>query len=43
VFALVETSEQAEQVQQQLRAKLPDPDLGIWAAQCISTGIQLVR
>lgn len=43
VFALVETSEQAEQVQQQLRAKLPDLDLGIWTAQCISTGIQLVR
>ncbi|NJR65072.1 MAG: 4-(cytidine 5'-diphospho)-2-C-methyl-D-erythritol kinase [Leptolyngbyaceae cyanobacterium CRU_2_3] len=41
VFALVETQAQAEQVHQQLRALLPDPDLNIWITQFASSGIRL--
>ncbi|HEY9642402.1 MAG TPA: 4-(cytidine 5'-diphospho)-2-C-methyl-D-erythritol kinase [Coleofasciculaceae cyanobacterium] len=41
VFALVETSAQAEQVKQQLQVLLPDPDLGIWTTQLTSSGIRL--
>jgi 4-diphosphocytidyl-2-C-methyl-D-erythritol kinase len=41
VFALVETAEQAHQLQQQLRQAIPDPDLGIWTTQLIAHGVQL--
>jgi 4-diphosphocytidyl-2-C-methyl-D-erythritol kinase len=43
VFALVESKAQAEQVRQQLKAALPDPDLGIWTTRLIANGIQLVH
>jgi 4-diphosphocytidyl-2-C-methyl-D-erythritol kinase len=43
VFALVETQSQAEQVRQQLQASLPDPDLGIWITQFISSGVRLAH
>lgn len=43
VFALVDSQSQAEYIQQQLRAMLPDPDLGIWTAQLIANGIQLIH
>lgn len=43
VFALVESEAAAKRVQQQLKAKLPDPDLGIWTAKLISSGIQLLQ
>ena len=43
VFALVESEARANQVQQQLRAALPDPDLGIWTTKLIGNGIQLLH
>jgi 4-diphosphocytidyl-2-C-methyl-D-erythritol kinase len=43
VFALVESKAQAEQVRQQLKAALPDPDLGVWTTRLIANGIQLVH
>lgn len=43
VFALVESKVKAEQVRQQLRVALPDPDLGIWTTRLIANGIQLVH
>lgn len=43
VFALVESKVKAEQVRQQLKAALPDPDLGIWTTRLIANGIQLVH
>lgn len=43
VFALVESKAQAEQVRQQLKIKLPDPDLGIWTTRLIANGIQLAH
>jgi 4-diphosphocytidyl-2-C-methyl-D-erythritol kinase len=43
VFALVESKVKAEQVRQQLRSALPDPDLGIWTTRLIANGIQLVH
>lgn len=41
VFALCESYQQAQQVQQQVRAAIPDPDLELWLAQLCSTGIQI--
>lgn len=43
VFALVESKAKAEQVRQQLKAALPDPDLGIWTTRLTANGIQLVH
>jgi 4-diphosphocytidyl-2-C-methyl-D-erythritol kinase len=42
VFALVESKASAEQMHQQLQAKLPDPDLGIWTTKLIGSGIQVL-
>lgn len=42
VFALCSSSDQAQQVQQQVRAAIPDPDLDLWITQLCSTGIQVV-
>ncbi|MGF1482349.1 MAG: 4-(cytidine 5'-diphospho)-2-C-methyl-D-erythritol kinase [Cyanophyceae cyanobacterium] len=39
VFSLCETRAEAQQIQQQLRASIPDPDLEIWTAQLIGNGI----
>jgi 4-diphosphocytidyl-2-C-methyl-D-erythritol kinase len=41
VFALVESAEQAQQVQANIRAQCPDPDLELWIAKFCQTGIQL--
>lgn len=41
VFALCETLNQAQQVQQQVKAVIPDPNLDLWLAQLCSTGIQV--
>jgi 4-diphosphocytidyl-2-C-methyl-D-erythritol kinase len=43
VFALVESKAQAEQVRQQLKAALPDPNLDIWTTHLIANGIQLAH
>lgn len=43
VFALTDSKAQAEQIRQQLKAALPDPDLGIWTTRLIANGIQLVH
>lgn len=43
VFALTDSKAQAEQIRQQLKAVLPDPDLGIWTTRLIANGIQLVH
>ncbi|MBI4783528.1 MAG: 4-(cytidine 5'-diphospho)-2-C-methyl-D-erythritol kinase [Oscillatoriophycideae cyanobacterium NC_groundwater_1537_Pr4_S-0.65um_50_18] len=42
VFALVESSAQAEQIHQQLSAEIPDPDLGIWKTHLTASGVQVV-
>jgi len=41
VFALCESYNQAQQVQQQVRAALPGSNLDLWLAQLSSTGIQV--
>lgn len=41
VFGLCRSYEQAQQVQQHVRAAIPDPDLELWLAQLCSTGIQV--
>lgn len=41
VFGLCASFEQAQQVQQQVRAAIPDPDLDLWIAQLCTTGIQV--
>lgn len=41
VFGLCESYEQAQQVQQRVRAAIPDPDLDLLLAQLSSTGIQV--
>jgi len=41
VFGLCESYDRAQQVQQQVRAAIPDPDLDLWLAQLCSTGIQV--
>ena len=41
VFALCESYKNAQQVQQQVRAAIPDPNLDLWLAQFTSTGIQV--
>jgi 4-diphosphocytidyl-2-C-methyl-D-erythritol kinase len=43
VFALTDSKAQAEQIRQQLKAALPDPDLGIWTTRLIANGIQLIH
>lgn len=41
VFALCPSLEQAQQVQQQVREALPDPDLELFVAQLTTSGIQI--
>lgn len=41
VFALCESYNQAQQVQQQVRAAIPNSDLDLWLAKFSSTGIQV--
>ena len=42
VFALAETQESAEEMKQQLRQQIPDPDLGIWVTRLVPSSIQLI-
>ena len=41
VFTLAESAAEAEQLAARLRAAFPDPDLGVWTAQFVPSGIQL--
>jgi 4-diphosphocytidyl-2-C-methyl-D-erythritol kinase len=41
VFALCESEQQAQQVKQQVRAKITDPELNFWVTKLSSGGIQL--
>ncbi|MBW4649979.1 MAG: 4-(cytidine 5'-diphospho)-2-C-methyl-D-erythritol kinase [Kastovskya adunca ATA6-11-RM4] len=41
IFALTESEAQAHQVQQAVRAAIPDPDLELWAAKFSNHGVQL--
>ena len=43
VFTLVTSQAEADQLVQQLREALPDPDLNLWTAQCLPHGVQLVE
>lgn len=43
VFALVESPEQANQIHQQVRERITDPDLELWVAKFNPTGIQVVK
>lgn len=42
VFTLAASAAEAEAMAAQLKATLPDPDLGIWVASCIPHGVQLM-
>jgi 4-diphosphocytidyl-2-C-methyl-D-erythritol kinase len=42
VFTLVDTLAEAEAIAQQLKVKIPNPDLGVWTARFVPTGVQLV-
>jgi len=42
VFTLAATQPQAEQIQAQIRADLPDPDLEFWVTKFIAGGIQIL-
>lgn len=41
VFALVESREKAQKAIEQVKLAIPDPDLEMWVAKFINTGIQL--
>lgn len=41
VFALCESYSRAQQIQQNVREAIPDPDLDLWVTQLSSTGIQV--
>jgi 4-diphosphocytidyl-2-C-methyl-D-erythritol kinase len=41
VFALAESQAQAEHIQQEMRAKIPDPDLDLWVTRFRQSGIQV--
>jgi 4-diphosphocytidyl-2-C-methyl-D-erythritol kinase len=43
VFALAESQDQAQQMAQQLKVTIPDPDLEVWVTQAIANGIQLAN
>ncbi|MGF1516484.1 MAG: 4-(cytidine 5'-diphospho)-2-C-methyl-D-erythritol kinase [Nodosilinea sp.] len=43
VFTLAESEAQAIELTAQLRSALPDPDLGVWTAQFIPSGVQMAR
>ncbi|MGF1517794.1 MAG: 4-(cytidine 5'-diphospho)-2-C-methyl-D-erythritol kinase [Nodosilinea sp.] len=42
IFTLTASEAEAEAMAQRLRQELPDPDLGVWTAHCLPTGVQLV-
>lgn len=41
VFALADSEADAERMHQQLRSRIPDPDLGIWISQFSAGGVRL--
>lgn len=43
VFALAETKSKAEEIKQQVRAKITDPDLKFWVAKFTTAGIKLLH
>ncbi|MFM7220351.1 MAG: 4-(cytidine 5'-diphospho)-2-C-methyl-D-erythritol kinase [Nodosilinea sp.] len=43
VFTLVTSQAEADQFMAQVRGTLPDPDLGLWTARCLPTGVQLLE
>lgn len=43
VFSLAESKEKADQIRQELRNSLPDPDLAIWVTQLTASGIQIAH
>ncbi|NJN20083.1 MAG: 4-(cytidine 5'-diphospho)-2-C-methyl-D-erythritol kinase [Leptolyngbya sp. RL_3_1] len=42
VFTLTQTQSEAEAIAQQVKAHLPDPDLGLWVTQFAPIGVQLM-
>jgi len=42
VFALCESQAQAQEIEQQIRSKIPDPDLDFWVTKFCSTGIRMI-
>jgi 4-diphosphocytidyl-2-C-methyl-D-erythritol kinase len=43
VFAIAESPEHAQAIQDQVRVTLPDPDLELWVTQTTSSGIKLIE
>jgi len=43
VFALAESRPQAEEIQEQVKKVIPDPDLGFWIAQLTTSGIRVAQ
>jgi 4-diphosphocytidyl-2-C-methyl-D-erythritol kinase len=43
VFALVETRSQAEQIQAQMRAAIPDADLDLWVTKFCQSGVRVAN
>jgi len=43
IFALAESSTQAEQIRDKVRLTIPDPDLQLWVTELCPAGIQLVQ
>ena len=43
VFTLVTSQSEAIHLMEQVREALPDPDLGLWTAQCLPAGVQLLE
>ena len=42
VFALCESEKQAQEIQQQVRNEIPDPDLEFWVSRFCNQGIQVI-
>jgi 4-diphosphocytidyl-2-C-methyl-D-erythritol kinase len=42
VFSLTTSQAEAEKIAEQVRSRLPDPDLGLWVAPFTPSGVQLV-
>lgn len=42
VFTLTNTQTEAETIVEQVRSRLPEPDLGLWVAPFTPTGVQLI-
>ncbi|NET59934.1 MAG: 4-(cytidine 5'-diphospho)-2-C-methyl-D-erythritol kinase [Symploca sp. SIO2E6] len=42
VFALCESQDQAQEIHQQVRSSIPDPDLNFWVTKLCSTGLRMI-